>query len=80
MGEEGEVGLQQRDSLILRQRSQWSRSPFNCELRKINKEIVVGDRAEGKGEGKVREGGWHNALCLQNSLKFIRHVDEHRRR
>lgn len=74
MGEEGEVGLQQRDSLILRQRSQWSRSPFNCELRKINKEIVVG------GAERAREGGWHNALCLQNSLKFIRHVDEHRRR
>lgn len=27
-----------------------SRSPFNCELRKINKEIVVGARGE-KGRG-----------------------------
>lgn len=26
-----------------------SRSPFNCELRKINKEIVVGARGGGDG-------------------------------
>lgn len=67
-GEKGEA-VYQRDSLILRL---WSltmqtspRSPFNCELRKINKEIVVCARAEARrqGWGGARQGWITRCAC-----------------